>query len=256
MLKKTFYVLLIILGVLGIAATMTAFFVSTGITIGTWLPGAAGIVIAAYGLIHLKRPGPVIRQRALRIIVTVIVCIGILSFVVIEALIIAGAGADIQQKEADYVIVLGCGIFPDGSLTRTLKNRLDTAYEYLTEYEEALCVVSGGQGPTEPVPEAEAMRDYLVALGIDEDRITIEPKSTSTKENLSFSANIMRQEYPDLKTAAVVTSDFHIFRAVMIAKNCGIDAFGLAAPTPWYTVINNYMREYVGVINTVLFQLD
>jgi uncharacterized SAM-binding protein YcdF (DUF218 family) len=54
----------------------------------------------------------------------------------------------------------------------------------------------------------------------------------------------------------IVTSDFHVFRSLMIAENQGIDAYGIPAPTPWYVAINCYMREYLGVVNTLLFQLD
>ena len=257
MLKKAFFILLIILGIAGIAASITSLFVSTKITLGTILPGAAGIVIGAYGILHLKRPGTIFKIKALRIVITVIVCIGLLSFVVVEALIIAGSQTDIEDVEAEYVIVLGCGIHTDGRLTLTLKNRLDTAYAYLLAHEDVICVVSGGQGQNEPVPEGEAMRDYLISLGIDEDRILVEPQSTNTKENISLSVDIMQQAYPEKQqTAVIVTSSFHVFRAVMIAKNCGIDAYGLGTPTPWYTAVNNYMREYVGVIHTALFELD
>ena len=256
MLKKLLFIFLIILSTVLIAATCISYSVSHSITIGTMLPGAAGIVLAVYSVLRLSRPGPLIKPKVLRIIVTVIICIGMISFVAIESVIIAWAVAETPQKETDYAIVLGCGIFPDGQLTLTLKNRLDTAYAYLTKHEDALCVVSGGQGLDEPMPEAEAMRDYLLTCGIDEDRIIVEPASTSTEENILFSKGMVNQEYSQMQTAAIITSDFHVFRAVMIAKKYGVDAFGIAAPTPWYVVINCYMREYVGVVNTLFFHFN
>ena len=255
-LKKIYYIILIVLGTAGIAATVVSLFVSAAITIGTIMPGAAGIVIGTYGLIHVLRPGHIIRKKTLRMIITVVVCIGIAVFAVIEGVIIYWANTDTSFQDADYVIVLGCGVFPDGRLSLTLKNRLDTAYGYLVRHEDTLCIVSGGQGTNEPLPEAEAMKAYLIGLGLNESRIRVETTSTSTKENIAHSVAIMQQVDPDMRHAGIVTSDFHVFRSVIIAKSEGLNAFGIAAPTPWYISVNCYMRECIGVIHSVLFELD
>lgn len=247
---------MIMVGAVLIAATCISFAISPRFTVGTFLPAIVGIVIGGYALWRLTHSGPLIRPKVLRIIVTVVICIGMLSFVLVETVIIAWAGQDATQKDVDYVIVLGCGIFSDGSLTRTLQYRLDIAYDYLKAHEQKLCVVSGGQGPDEPMPEAEAMKDYLVSRGIDPDRIITESQSTSTYENFAFSDEMIKKILPDAEKVAVVTSDFHVFRSVMIAENQGIEAYGMPAPTPWYVAINCYMREYLGVINTLLFQMD
>lgn len=254
MLKKIFYIVLIIVGILGILNTIFIIPVSSSISIGTLLPAMGGVVLLAYGLIKMLRPGPIIPNKVLRIIVTVCVVIGILSFAVVETLIIASAVSSDEDKEANYVIVLGCGIFQNGSLTLTLKNRLDTAYDYLETHNDTICIVSGGQGGLEPRPEGEAMRDYLISKGLDENRILVEARSTSTEENIKFSIELMDKTYPHLdKTAAIVTSDFHIFRSVMIAKDKGLSAFGIPCPTPYYVIANCYMREYLAIIKTVLF---
>ncbi|MGI5849371.1 MAG: YdcF family protein [Christensenellales bacterium] len=253
MIKKTFHILLIVIGVVGIIATITVIPVSTSISVGTLLPASAGIMLIAYGFIRLKRPGYIIRNKVLRLVITIVVCLGILSFLAVETLVIASANPSGQDQQADFVIVLGCGIFPNGQLSLTLKNRLDMAFHYLTEHEDTICIVSGGQGPLEPLPEAEAMRDYLVSMGIVESRIITESNSFDTSDNMAFSAKIMRQYQGKKMTAAVVTNDYHIFRSVLLARNNGIDAFGIPAPTPWYLIINCYLREYLGVVKMVLF---
>ena len=120
-------------------------------------------------------------------------------------------------EDAGFVIVLGCGIFPDGQLTLSLKNRLDAAYDYLKEHEGSLCIVSGGQGANEPVPEAQAMSAYLRSRGIHPDRILMEDRSDSTLRNLMYSREIMARYPMQPQTAAIVTSDFHVFRALMLA---------------------------------------
>lgn len=255
MLKKIFYIIVVSIGTVGIAATIVSALVSTGISIGTLLPGLAGVVLISWGLAHILRPSPVFKIRWLRITLTVIICIGLLSFAVVETLIIAFAGSA-APHDANFVIVPGCGIFPDGRLTLTLKYRLDTAYDYLKEHEGAVCIVSGGQGKREPTAEARAMKDYLVSRGIDSSRIAEEGNSFDTLGNMTKSSELMGKMFPGRqKTAVVATSAFHVFRAVTLAGHSGIKAYGLPAPTPWYIAINDYMREYVGVLKMVLLDL-
>jgi uncharacterized SAM-binding protein YcdF (DUF218 family) len=257
MLKKIFYIVVLILGIIGLAATGIAVCVSTGISIGTLIPGCAGVIFIAYALIKLLRPGHIIKIKALRIIVTVIVVLGVISFAFIETLIIASTGGHLPEEEVNFVIVPGCGIFPDGKLTLTLMLRLDTAIEYLDEHPAAVCIVSGGQGKNEPVTEASAMKNYLVSKGIDPSRIAEEPDSYDTKENMISSAGIMKTRYAGRQmTAVIVTSGFHIFRSVKLAEYSGIKAYGIPAPTPWYIAINDYMREYIGVIKLYVLDLS
>ncbi|MGE5494298.1 MAG: YdcF family protein [Burkholderiales bacterium] len=255
MLKKIFYIATVALGVLGVAATAVAALVSTGISTGVVLPGLAGAVLIAWGLKHILHPGPVIGIKWLRIAVTVIICIGLLSFAAIEAMIIAFP-ADDAPESVNFVIVPGCAIFPDGRLTLTLKNRLDAAYSYLVENEGAICIVSGGQGRREPTTEAEAMKNYLVSRGIDPSRIALEGNSFDTQDNMSQSSALMDNMFPGKKkTAVVATSDFHVLRAVTLARNNGIEAYGISAPTPWYIAVNYYMREYISVLKMALIDL-
>jgi uncharacterized SAM-binding protein YcdF (DUF218 family) len=255
MLKKIFYIIVLALGVIGLAATGIAVFVSTGIGIGTVLPGCAGLVFIAYALVKLLRPGYIIKIKPLRIIVTVIIVLGVLSFAFIETLIIASADGHLPGEEVNFVIVPGCGIFPDGRLTLTLIHRLDIARQYLDDHPGAVCIVSGGQGENEPKPEAVAMKEYLFSRNIDASRIVIEPNSYNTKENMAFSADLMQTLYPEREmSAVVVTNGFHIFRSVKLAEHSGIKAYGLPAPTPWYVAINDYLREYIGIIK--LYVLD
>ncbi len=257
MLKKIIHIIIVILGLIGIAATIIVLPVTTSVTIGTVLPAVVGVVLLAYGAIHLLRPGNIIKSKKFRIIVIIFVVIIIISFLMIEIFIIIGANSNVQEKEVNFVLVLGAGIFPDGRITLTQKNRLDKAYEYIEKHEQVICVVSGGKGKNEPISEAEAMRDYLLSRGVDETRIIIEPKSTSTKENLVFSAKLMQEFYPNKQmSVAVVTSDFHIFRSLILAGNSGMDAFGIPSEISWRIKINCYMREYLAVINTLLFQMN
>jgi uncharacterized SAM-binding protein YcdF (DUF218 family) len=256
MLKKIFYIILILLGGVGIAATINSVFMSTSVSIGTVLPGAAGIIFITYALIHILRPGNIIRIKPLRITVMIIVCLGILSFAAVEAIIIAYENTCRADEKANFVIVPGCGIFPDGRLTLTLKDRLDTACGYIQQHKNTICIVSGGKGKNEPFPEAQGMKEYLVLKGISPSMIIEEPDSHDTLENMAYCSEIMDRLFPGKeKTAVVVTSGFHVFRALLLANNNGIKASGISAPIPWYLAINDYMREYIGVLHTAVFEL-
>ena len=257
MVKKLLFILLILAGVFGIISTAFAVFASENLTTGPLLPAVVGAPLAAYGVFRLLHGGPLLKYRTLRIIIILVVVVGILLFTFIEGFIVAGACTDTPDTAAAFVIVPGCGIRENGSLTLTLQYRLDAACDYLTAHEDTLCIVSGGQGDNEPMPEACAMRDYLTAHGIDTRRILTERDSTSTSENMAYSAALIREQYPDhAMTAVVATSGFHVFRSLLLAQHHGIDAVGLPAPTPWYLAAYCYVRESLAVTNTVLFQLD
>ena len=198
-------------------------------------------------------------------------CACLAIFVIIEGLIFLNASGNPTQ-DLDYVIVLGARVKKDG-ISRSLKERLDTAIQYSEENPETVFVLSGGKGPDEPVTEAEAMRDYMVYNGISPDRILLETHSTSTVENIAYSRLVMeedrakrknRQEQksetimfsgsdivmaPDKPTqVGILTSDFHIFRAKKIAKEWGIkDAAGIPSPSDPVLFVHQCVREALAI---------
>lgn len=255
MLKKVLCWALIVLGAIGIFATAAALFVTNGANIGTVLPGLSGAILIAYGIFRLKAKRPLFRNKAMRIIVTAVICLGLALFIFVEALIIFASCAPEPEEEAGVVIVLGCGIFPNGRLSLSLKSRLDAAYEYLAAHGDTLCIVTGGQGDNEPRSEADAMKDYLGSRGIAQNRIYTETKSTSTEENLSNALIIMRGLGIEKSLAAIATNDYHVYRATMLAGEMGLRAFGLPAKTPLLVRLGSYMRESLAVVNTWAFHV-
>ncbi|MBT3319173.1 MAG: YdcF family protein [Clostridia bacterium] len=255
--KRVFFIAVLVLGCLGVLATVVALPVSTSITLGTVFPAMVGVIFIAYGWVKLKRKRKLIPYKWLRVVVTVIVCLGVALFVVIEGIIITYANIPPPDEDVNYCIVLGAGIFPDGRMSLSLKIRLDNAVEYLEEHEDVICIVSGGQGDTEPVAEAYAMRDYLISQGIAQSRILTEANSFSTHDNMTLSALVMKEYDADLeKTAVIVTNDFHIFRSLAVAKNRGITGYGLPCVTPLLVKVTSYMREFLTIVNTFLFQMN
>ena len=124
-------------------------------------------------------------------------------------------------------------------------NRLEAALDYLETYPDAVAIVSGGQGAGEDVTEASAMHDWLVAHGMPESRIVQEDQSTSTRENLENSFAIIRSRGGDpAGGVAVVSSEYHLYRAKQMARALGAKPLGVAEETTLPTMRANYfIRE-------------
>jgi len=149
------------------------------------------------------------------------------------------------------VIVLGAALRGDQP-SLSLRQRLDAAYTHLTEYPEANCIVSGGQGPDEICTEASVMQAYLVNKGIDPARIYIEESSTSTFENIQHSRELIEQQGLNTEVA-VVTQEFHQFRAQQFVKRAGLTVSGaVTAYTPWHLLGSYWIRDFAGICHMAL----
>ena len=154
-----------------------------------------------------------------------------------------------SAQDLDYLIVAGAQVYRDGPSV-VLRYRLDTARDYLARSPETLCIVSGGQGSNEPFPEAVGMQRYLVAQGIDPERILQETQSSNTTENMLFSLRLLGQK--DARVG-IVTNNFHMYRALAIAKKAGIrNAYPVPSGSSVLFLPNNLLREFFGVIKDTL----
>lgn len=155
---------------------------------------------------------------------------------------------DLPDSGRDAVIILGAGLSGGKTVSLTLRERLDGAIPYILENTDAIVIVSGGQGSDELVSEAFAMREYLIANGIDEKRILMEDKSTSTKENFLFTKQLLDSLFDKPYTTVFATNDFHCPRAGFYAAKAGLDAQPLACKTPVFMEKIHYPREYLALI--------
>ena len=140
----------------------------------------------------------------------------------------------------DAIVVLGAQVKADGSLSVQLQWRLDAALD-AWQKNKVMIVTCGAQGANEPAPEALVMRDYLLQKGVDEAMILTDAKSYHTRQNIRHAAELLKPY--DVKKVLIVTSDYHLPRAMALAGDEGLDATGLGADTlPAYWV-KNYGRE-------------
>jgi len=191
------------------------------------------------------------KKNIYKIIKSVIILF-LISFILIEGLIIIN-GIIKDTEDVDYMIILGARLYGDIP-SPALNERLKVAEEYLMDDTDLKVIVSGGQGPDECISEAEAMKKYLVDSGINEDRVILEDKSTSTFENIKNSLNIIK-EIGDLEEPRVllVTNRFHIFRSKFLAHRLDARPYGLPAKVPPSIVLPQFIREYFAVIKSFIF---
>ena len=140
------------------------------------------------------------------------------------------------------VLVLGAGVNgtePSLALTQ----RLEAALAYLQAHPQAQCIVSGGMGQGEQITEARCMFNWLTRRGIDPARIWLEERATSTWENLAFTLDLIQENTGRRpETLAVVSSEYHLYRAGLMARQMGVQALGVPANT--YPVIDRIYYTY------------
>ena len=155
-------------------------------------------------------------------------------------------------KDKDCIIILGCGIRKDGTPTPLLRGRLDRALDFARAQTEQtgkapIFVLSGGRGPDECISEAECTRRYLAQQGVSQAQMVLEDQSTDTAENMAFSKEKILSLNPDGKVA-YSTTNYHVFRAGLLARRVKLRAQGMGARSKWYFWPNASVREFVGLL--------
>lgn len=173
-----------------------------------------------------------------------------LAFVIflqlIASLTIMFLGTDVGNNNYQKVLVLGYEL-KDDQMSETLKMRLDTALEYSID-KDSTFILCGGITRENTVSEAAVMKDYLVAHGLDESRIILEDQSKDTLENI---ANAL--EYiDDKRDVLVISSNYHVFRAKMIASKAGLEADGLGSKAPLSLIPNQLLFEKIAIIGLLI----
>ena len=197
---------------------------------------------------NLNSAGPYIYdflESLIYLIVTYLECIFIATIIV--------AIKSIKKKIAfnkDYMIILGCQIKKDGTLTPLLKGRVDRAIEFRNEQlkdtgKDLIFVPSGGKGNDEIISEAEAMKKYLLKQGIKSKNILVENKSKNTYENIKFSNDLINNKKANI---CFSTTNYHVMRAGLTATEQGLKVEGIGSKTKFYFWINAFIREFIGTL--------
>ncbi|MBQ4304314.1 MAG: YdcF family protein, partial [Lachnospiraceae bacterium] len=152
-----------------------------------------------------------------------------------------------RRKDFDYVIIHGAGLLRGDQLSRLLKDRLDKAVSvYKKDPTPPKLIPSGGKGDDETISEAEAMKRYLMEQGIPEEDILPEDRSKTTYENLAYSKAILDRREGD-KYTALVTSNYHVYRALRYCRKVGLTCTGIGSRVAFYYWPSALIREYIAI---------
>ena len=119
---------------------------------------------------------------------------------------------NLPQDDSLCIVVLGFQLLPDGSMAPEMLGRCELALAAARQYPKAYLAVTGGgtAAGNAMVTEAGVMAEWFLEQGIDENRIIREDRASTTDENAKFTLQILTGEYPQIKSIAVVTSDYHV----------------------------------------------
>ena len=152
-----------------------------------------------------------------------------------------------RKKDFDYVIIHGAGLIDGERVGKLLQDRLDKAIEvYRKDPTPPKLIPSGGRGSDESLSEAEAMKRYLLEQGIPDEDIIIEDQSTTTLENLKFSRNIL-DGFDGRKYIALVTSNYHVYRALRYCRRVGLKCKGIGSHVAFYFWPSALIREFIAI---------
>jgi uncharacterized SAM-binding protein YcdF (DUF218 family) len=222
-----------------------------GLRLTSLLPLLAGGGILA--VIAFELATPLAGSDELVLPATIVVLLsGYVSFQCVSFVLYAFLYGRLRvPRNADFVVVLGSGLLDGSQVPPLLASRLNrgrAVYQALAAGgHDPVLIVSGGKGSDEQVSEAEAMAGYLTERGFPADRIQLEDQSESTEENLAYSQAIMDRLRPGA-TCVIVTSNYHVFRAAMIARRAGVRGQVTGARTAGYYWPGATLREFAAVL--------
>ena len=169
------------------------------------------------------------------------ISLGILSFAAVEL----KASKGNTTESPDVLLILGCRVKGD-TPEETLQMRIDAAAEYLSKNKNVIAIACGGiVHDDQTKSEAQAISEGLVAKGVEIERIILEDKSTTTQENFRNAMEIIDKMSDEKLKVAMLSSEFHLLRASLLAKKCGLEVTTLPAPSPKKSRLKNYVREFV-----------
>ncbi len=231
------------------ALLLTAY---TAVRFAGFLFCCAGAAVALYGLLDWGSGRSQWCRWGKRGLLLLLAA-GLAFFTVLESRVISWARTD-RETPVSAVVVLGAGV-NGREPSLSLRTRLEAALDYVQERADIPIVVTGAQGPGEAITEARCMADWLIAHGVDESRILLEEQAANTRENISYSKELLMERGIHADSGiAVVTSDYHLCRAAYLWEGPGMVPVAAHMPARyWPITLNYFVREAFALASEIVF---
>ena len=170
--------------------------------------------------------------RRMLSIVVIVMLLGAATGGALVACVYVRSRVERAVESADCIIVLGARVWESGEPSDALQYRLDSAVEAYNAGLAGAVIVCGAQGSNEPASEASVMKRVLVEMGVPAECIYEEDASYNTERGFA--------------SAIIVTSDYHVQRALWLAEDAGIETvygYPAASPRPFFTIWRLRTRE-------------
>ncbi len=135
------------------------------------------------------------------------------------------------------VIILGASVHSDGKLSPILQDRVDTGLKLYTSGKVKRFLLSGDNRRSD-YDEVSSMRNYLLERNVPDGHIFMDPAGIDTYDSMYRSRAIF-----EVPSAIVVTQQFHLPRAIFIAKNLGLNYSGFPADSRQYKTEESLKRR-------------
>lgn len=146
---------------------------------------------------------------------------------------------NVDTDDVDYVVVLGARLDENAKVSGQLKSRCDTAIDFAKKNPNTKIIMSGAVSGTAEISEAAGMKAYAVERGFPAQRILLEEKAENTNENIRYSYDLMESE----SKFAIVSTNYHLQRGLLIARKYNMDCIGIPATTDWRTAALGFINE-------------
>ena len=145
-----------------------------------------------------------------------------------------------ELEDVDCIIILGCQVKDDGSLSHMLRDRLMRGLEVYETGAAPKLLMSGDHG-REEYDEVGAMKNYAIENGVPSENVFMDHAGFSTYETMYRAKEIFKAE-----KVIIVTQEYHLYRALYIAERLGMEAYGVSADLNRYA--GQSMRDFREVL--------
>jgi len=176
----------------------------------------------------------VMKKRIVK--VSIVIVATLILFVGIIALRIYTYRNTVANVQADAAIVLGAAMWGE-ELSPVFRERINHALDLYRSGKVRKIIFTGGQGNNNEPSESSGARRYAVERGIPEEDILIEESSHTTYENLFYAKQVADAQH--LKTVLIVSDPLHMKRAMLMARDMGLEAYPSPTPTTRYQSVRS-----------------